>query len=485
MKKSLSTLQEIAANRGGKCLSENYVDVKNKYDWECKDGHKWSSSADSIINQNSWCPTCAGQRKITLEELQSICASRGGVFLSQKYVNAHTKYEVICGEGHIFYPNGQSLTRGSWCKKCASSEVWAKSNKKISREDYIEAGKNVGCELLSEKIPNKTIIKAEWKCMAKGHVFSMTFNNISNHKQNCPKCQGKAKITFEDCVIIAESRMGKIISDRYNPYELQLWECKHGHQFSAKYSTIKSQKTWCPYCTQSVGERAVRYVLESIFGKEFIKTRPKWLVNESGKRLELDGFCEVLGLAFEHNGKQHYSTKYHRGTVKLIENDSIKLHLCQINDVNLIVVPEVPSLIRFENLPSYLIRELTSKGVQIPADASIPQLDSSFRWSKTTEDARLKRLERAKNYIQSKQATLKKTDWIKKGKQYVFVFEIITVGGGYRSLNEHKLFTDDLWSAKRIDPLTKEEFYPTSGKQLFASKFNSWKFNNLKKKNKD
>jgi hypothetical protein len=304
---------------------------------------------------------------------------------------------------------------------------------------------------------------------------------MKNHKQNCPKCQGKGKVTQEDCANLAIERNGKFISDKYNPYELQLWECKHGHRFSAKYSTIKSQNIWCPYCTQSVGERAVRYVLETIFQKQFKKTRPEWLVNKEGKRLELDGFCEELGLAFEHNGKQHYSSKYHRGTPKLMENDAIKKALCQLNHIVLLIVPEVPSLMKFENLSQYLIGEIKLRGIQIPTDVIIPKLDSSFRWTETIEEDRLRRLERAKNYINDKRATLIKSEFVRRNKQYIYIFDIQTIGGGYRRITEHRLFNDDLLSIKRIDPLTKEEFYPRNGKQKFANRKNSWKYNNQKK----
>jgi hypothetical protein len=114
-KKNIDTLHAWALRRQGLCLSEKYENVKYKYKWKCKEGHVWTATADSVINQNSWCPTCASQRKITIEQLRAICESRGGVLLSGKYINVHTKYEVRCREGHIFYPQGQSLFKGYWC----------------------------------------------------------------------------------------------------------------------------------------------------------------------------------------------------------------------------------------------------------------------------------------------------------------------------------------------------------------------------------
>lgn len=478
-RKTIENLIDAARKRNGTCLDSKYKGIKAHYQWECQFGHKWPAIAESIL-RGSWCPTCAGQRKITLEELREICQKKGGKLLSTEYINQHTKYEVICREGHIFQPQGMSLTKGSWCKKCQSAELWA-NRTKVSIEDYQKAGLEVGCILLDVQIPERTTIKAQWRCKKENHVFPMTYNNIKNHKQHCPKCSGRGKVTILDCKVLAESRGGKILSKEYNPYELQTWECKYGHSFPSKYSTIKSQKVWCPYCSSGVGERVCRFIFESLFGVPFTKIRPDWLLNREGNRLELDGFSDHLKIAFEHNGKQHYSKKYHRGTEKLIRDDAIKKEHCKQNGITLIVVPEIPSLTKFEDSVNFIIDELTANGIELPAHAVIPIIDSSFRWSETIEEERSNRLEKALSYIKSKNAILNTYEWIQRGKQFVYVFNITTIGGGVRSLTEHKLFKDNLWSDKLIDPLSGEEFYPKHGRQIFATKQNSWTYNNLKK----
>jgi len=478
-KKTIEDLIGAASKRNGTCLDSEYKGIKAHYQWECQFGHKWPAIAESIL-RGSWCPTCGGQREITLEELQEICQKKGGKFLSTNYINQHTKYEVICGKGHIFQPLGMTLVRGGWCKKCQLAELWVKRTK-VSFDDYRKAGLEVGCIFLSDIVPNRTTVKTQWECQKAGHVFPMTYNNIKNHRQHCPKCSGKGKVVMQDCEALAESRGGKILSLKYNPYELQTWQCKHGHEFSSKYSTIKSQKVWCPYCSSGVGERICRFVFESLFGVPFIKVRPEWLLNRDGNRLELDGFSDQLKIAFEHNGKQHYSEKYHRGTKKLMEDDLVKIEKCEQNGITLIVVPEIPSLIKFEDCVNYIIHELNKKGIMIPAEAIIPVVDSSFRWSDTIEDDRIRRLEEFKQYIASKNATLNNVELVRRGKQYVFVFDITTRGGGKRSLTEHKLMKDNLWSEKMVDPLTGEEFYRKNGQQKFATKQNLWSYNNLKK----
>ncbi|QCP54513.1 hypothetical protein FAZ95_37125 [Trinickia violacea] len=52
-------MQRIAHDRGGRCLSAEYLGVKVPLAWECDRGHVWQASPDSIINGGHWCPNCA------------------------------------------------------------------------------------------------------------------------------------------------------------------------------------------------------------------------------------------------------------------------------------------------------------------------------------------------------------------------------------------------------------------------------------------
>ena len=36
-------MQELAKARGGKYLSDRYIDAKTKMKWQCKEGHVWMS----------------------------------------------------------------------------------------------------------------------------------------------------------------------------------------------------------------------------------------------------------------------------------------------------------------------------------------------------------------------------------------------------------------------------------------------------------
>lgn len=95
---------------------------------------------------------------------------------------------------------------------------------------------------------------------------------------------------------------------------------------------------------ESMGERECRRVLEEIFKKEFISTRPDFLRNpKTGKNLELDCYNEELNLAVEYNGRQHYEFTpcFHKDIEELEYQkfkDALKNELCIKQGVRLITI---------------------------------------------------------------------------------------------------------------------------------------------------
>ena len=54
----LTYFQNIASEKGGRCLTENYTSIYSELKFECKAGHIWSTVAKNIKN-GSWCPDCS------------------------------------------------------------------------------------------------------------------------------------------------------------------------------------------------------------------------------------------------------------------------------------------------------------------------------------------------------------------------------------------------------------------------------------------
>lgn len=98
----------------------------------------------------------------------------------------------------------------------------------------------------------------------------------------------------------------------------------------------------------SIGERYCIEFLQLLFpGYVFKKVRPSWLRNpETGRPLELDGFCEGLMIAIEYNGIQHYKWPNFTGCTleeffKQRQRDQIKEEICIEKNICLIRIPYV------------------------------------------------------------------------------------------------------------------------------------------------
>lgn len=204
--------------------------------------------------------------------------------------------------------------------------------------------------------------KLKFEC-EQGHVWETNAVNISGKNRWCPFCAPNKKLSLDDAINFANQFDGYCLSKEYVICTDKLqWKCKYGHEWESSFVSIKNSKGWCPQCTgKFFSENIVRRVFETIFDKKFPKKKPKWLKHNKSF-LELDGYCEELGIAFEHQGLQHYvitifsNTKKQLNKIKL--RDSIKKKLCVNNGVKLIIVPDVFSKLGIDNLVDFLLKEL-------------------------------------------------------------------------------------------------------------------------------
>lgn len=134
---TLSEMQEVAASRGGECLSLEYLDNQTHLLWRCKEGHQWSATPNNI-KRGKWCPYCAGKARLTIEQMREIAAARGGKCLSDKYTKSDDKLQWECAEGHRWEATPESVKGyggkgGSWCPLCARRKAWESRRKNVGR----------------------------------------------------------------------------------------------------------------------------------------------------------------------------------------------------------------------------------------------------------------------------------------------------------------------------------------------------------------
>ena len=116
-KLTIEEMQKLAERREGKCLSKKYVNAHTKLKWKCAKGHIWEAKPYSVKQIGTWCPYCAGQHQ-TIEEMQELAESRGGKCLSNEYINNQTKLKWQCAEGHEWEAISNCIKNGQWCPHC-------------------------------------------------------------------------------------------------------------------------------------------------------------------------------------------------------------------------------------------------------------------------------------------------------------------------------------------------------------------------------
>jgi hypothetical protein len=60
---TIEVAQEVAARKGGECLSEEYHNSYTHLRWRCHNGHEWAASLNKIKDLGRWCPSCSRWRR--------------------------------------------------------------------------------------------------------------------------------------------------------------------------------------------------------------------------------------------------------------------------------------------------------------------------------------------------------------------------------------------------------------------------------------
>jgi hypothetical protein len=242
----LEEYKTLAIERGGRCLATEYKNNHTKILFECKEGHQWKA-APRIIKEGSWCPTCAGWF-YTIQDMIDLAAEHNGKCLSEKYKNYTTKLVWQCSEGHVWMAGPGNIIHGSWCPKCAYKKNGERQRGDI--EKYRNIVREKGGKLLSDThINSHTHLYCE---CSKGHIWRITPGNIiSGHW--CPYCSGKAKHSMADMRAYAKAKGGKCLSKNYvNTYAKLQWQCSMGHTWEAAPNNIIHNDSWCPVCYNNV-----------------------------------------------------------------------------------------------------------------------------------------------------------------------------------------------------------------------------------------
>ena len=183
VKKTTDDIQEWIDeyHPGGKIIGD-YVDTHTPVEIQCDKNpkHRWSATANSIVNRGQWCPYCVGKRHTRHELQEYIDEHHPGGEVIGEYVNHSTpvKIRCVCGNEWMVPPTN-IMTRGSWCMKCSGK---AKSDTK-KLQQYIDEN-HPGGKVLDEYI--NALTKIRFQC-AEGHIWRVKPGYV-RHGQWCPVC---------------------------------------------------------------------------------------------------------------------------------------------------------------------------------------------------------------------------------------------------------------------------------------------------------
>lgn len=332
-----------------------------KATWECSKGHEWQASPNSRTSKSRNCPYCSNQR---------VCADNCMATTHPHLVpewspkNKLTVYEVLagsakpatweCEKGHEWQasPNRRTNMK-TGCPYCSNHRACSDNCLATTHPHLVSewSPKNelTPCEVLAGS--NK---KATWQCSPKGHEWQASPNSRTCKPCDCPYC-GNKKVCADNCLatthphLVSEwSPENKLTPNDFvaGSHQKATWQCSpKGHKWTASIYSRTCNKSGCPICNESHGEKAVAAALDRLGTKYKREFRLKYRLNGQRRTLFFDFIVGVgkIRAFVEFHGSQHYRAVNFFGGTKALESnqrrDAIKREACRRNNIPLLELP--------------------------------------------------------------------------------------------------------------------------------------------------
>jgi hypothetical protein len=305
-----------------------------------------------------------------LEMARQVVEQRGGTLLSQEYVSAKSKLNIQCAQKHLFNSRWSDLKQGKWCRKCYDKEHAERMAASFRTVDELRKFARIehdGDCLATEPVSMNT--KVLWKCKTPLHEpFPARLLNVLHQGTWCPACDAERRRLCPPRPQISRKAVESLLAERCIEITGILGEgwkgsktrlklrCANGHPWDAEVTNLIYARSGCPDCPW-IGERIARAIFEATFGSKFLKCRPRWLEEKTGRVLELDGYSESLQLAFEYQGPRHFTDDDVRA------RDVLKREACLKQGVKLVEIEWAKKLFPPSNVLTNVARALSEAGI--------------------------------------------------------------------------------------------------------------------------
>lgn len=136
MKYTIDTIKEAFEKEGYTLLSTEYTNNKQHLDYICPEGHKHHIPWSDWNNQHARCPYCNGRPIYTQSEVYEAFKKEGYTLLTPNYINNKQKLEYLCPKGHKYTICYSSWLQGRRCFLCNGNVK--KSIEEIKSSFYAE-----------------------------------------------------------------------------------------------------------------------------------------------------------------------------------------------------------------------------------------------------------------------------------------------------------------------------------------------------------
>lgn len=144
--------------------------------------------------------------------------------------------------------------------------------------------------------------------------------------------------------------------------------------------------------TTSMGEYSTKIFLEKVFKLPFIKKTHDFLINpKTGRKMELDGYCEKLNIAFEYGNHQKMKSLIPKREIdKILFKDKIKARTCNSKGIKLlqITTDSIAKKNPAEHLKNQIKKQIILNKIPIPKLFDSIKLEivqfKNKKWNKKT-----------------------------------------------------------------------------------------------------
>lgn len=319
-----------------------YKLYNTKIEWECLICcYCWLTAPAEIFTNNHGCPRCAGNTRLTNEEIDRRLEGRniervGDCKGALKKISWKC---LVCGHFWDATPSGIT-SQHKGCPKCAPT--FPLTNEDIDRR---LVGRDI--QRISDYFNANSIMV--WKCLVCQNEWEARSRTVINQEKGCPSCAGNRPLTNADVDRRLADRSVERVDDYKNMVSDMTWKCLScSNTWLATAQHVLNNKSGCPLCnTLGMNERLLASILDATGIQYEHDLSIRKLKSGEVERFEVDFYLPQYNYVVEYNGIQHYEpTRFGGVTMKVAEAKFVKQtgrdiyvrQFCKDNNINLLEI---------------------------------------------------------------------------------------------------------------------------------------------------